>query len=988
MKVIKLLAGIALTNALAYGQAINPDLPNPELLTKKYLEEISGRKIGQKQFAYKTNISRRMGPMASAESAPRGGAANREIQEADVFKLGKKGNKELFLLNQYRGFQIISFADGLEQPKIVGRFPVFNNYSSEMYFLEAQGKVLIINTEWTYTKNHWSTNHVTKVYMMDVSDSQTPKLVKELSVPGYLSESRLVGDVLYAITTSGGYGGDQKAQITSVRVDEKNMDTIESVELHGKDQYVSTMNVLREGERYFVVSTQTNWNSRSDTVSVHDITSPRGDIQKFLTIKARGRVTERSNTFIHKDHLFVVGNYQAEANSLTRVSVEAFPLKASSEVQVSKENMRISVGDTNGQHASLQDVRVSGDLLYAFWVPANRIDPFELFDISEPAKGIKHLGQLQFEGWVSKSFPLEYNGKKYVLGLGEIVPVTSETGKRYPQAKLFEIKKVGNAYKHEVVSSLTIDSDDVWSRLNSEDKYFEMVQEAPGVFNVLFPVSFTKNWKNGAKIVSLNLNTGALEEGASVTGEDGWLKRVFLNKEVSVLNTFSDESLETFKQSEMAARGFVKSVSVLELARDIVDFQVLSATEGLQIVSKKNAVELRKVSLAKADAEKAEVLSTLELKGKYEWHKVKGGKLFVVSSFTKKETVSYGASHSYEQDVFDYAHLSVVDLATGAVTQEKIATNARTDEQRYYYYFQIQAITTENTEILKINNEFFKLVGTRLLKLEVEAGCQYFFDAKSDSFSLETVGEDIYAFTAFKVKAIDEQRTARPIDYYDDYSAFEMPFAKKLSFEENKVFCSASINLPGKPVVGKEGLLVTDDFKGRYFFRGPIHFDYYDIGMPFRRGMSKTYSLKLTGPQEATLVDMVDHDITNGLFKDGFITYDAEASRLDLWRVTSEGEFLVKPQFLSLGSNSSLITVKSLKNRSFIFMKKGLRVGLFEIEKNQRVTQLKVTSSFDQDAADGWAEYIFSIRNILAAEDFSKFHVSQGMYGMSDINLQ
>ncbi|HXH32705.1 MAG TPA: beta-propeller domain-containing protein [Bacteriovoracaceae bacterium] len=984
MKIINFLAALTLTNAVAFAQVTNPDLPNPELLTKKYLEEISGRKLGQSKFAHKS-MDHFGGPrtMSRAESAP-GGDAAREIQESDVFKLGKKGNKELFLLNQYRGFQVVSFEDGLERPKLIGRFPVFNNYSSEMYYLEAQNKVLIINTEWSYAKNRWATNHTTKVYMMDVSDSSAPKLVKEIAVPGYLSESRMVGDVLYTITTSGDYN-NQKAQITSVKIDDASVEMIEQQELHGKDNWVSTMNVLKDGEKFYVVSTLTNWATQGDSVNVHDITSPRGDIQKVFTAKARGRVTERSNTFIHKGHLFAVSNYRADENGLTRVSVEAFPLKASAEPVVSGANMRVSVGDTNGQHASLQDVRVSGDMLYAFWVPANNIDPFELFDISEPSKGIKHLGQLQFEGWISKAFPMEFNEKKYVLGLGEIVPVTSETGKRYPQAKLFEIKKVGTGYKHEVVASLTIDSDDVWSRLNSEDKYFEMVLEAPGVYNILFPVTFTKNWKGGAKIVSLNLNTGSITEGASVTGEDGWLKRVFLNKEVRALNTFSDTSLETFKQEDMASQGFVKSVSILELARDIVDFQLLSATEGVQIINKTKTVELRKVNLTNSDAEKQQVLSTKSVNGKYEWHSVKNGKIFVVTSFTKKEMQHYGQGQSYEQDVFDHANLTVVDLATQEESVERIDTSVRADDQRFYYYFQIQAITNENTEILKINNEFFKLIGNSLKKLEVENSCQYFFDAKSDSFSLEAVGSEIYAFTAFKVTAIDEA----PVRNHYESVEYELPFTKKLSFEGSKVSCSASVNVPGRPVLSRDGQLVTNEFKGNYFFHRGIHFDYYDMRpFPYRQSSSKTFSLKFNGPQEASLVDILDHDITNGLFKDGFITYDSEASKLDLWRVTPEGEFLVKPQYLGLGSESSLITVKSIKNRNFVFMKKGLKVGVFEIDQRQRVTQLKVTSKFDQNAEDGFAEYIFAIQSILPAADFSKFHVSQGMYGMTDINLQ
>jgi len=41
----------------------------------------------------------------------------------------------------------------------------------------------------------------------------------------------------------------------------------------------------------------------------------------------------------------------------------------------------ITVGSTQGLSANLQDVRYDNNLLYAFWVPANNIDPLDVFDI-------------------------------------------------------------------------------------------------------------------------------------------------------------------------------------------------------------------------------------------------------------------------------------------------------------------------------------------------------------------------------------------------------------------------------------------------------------------------------------------------------------------------------------------------------------------------------------------------------------------------------
>lgn len=437
----------------------NPDLPDSSTLTKKYLNELSLRKRGQSSFVVKNQMwSPRSQQEQQQSQRPESDQAGqgREIQESDVYKLGNHSKKELFLLNNYRGFQVVSFEDGVEKPKLISRLPIYNNWGSEMYYFEKQEKVIVLNTE--YETN----NYKTKIYMLDVSNSHEPKIVNEVLVDGYLQESRMVGDVLYTITHN--YSSQKTMKISSVKIGEE-LETIEVADIQGEKNWVQTMNVVKDGNRYYVISTLGDWSTSGDDINVHDITSPNGKIKKLFTAKVRGRISERSQTFIHKGHLFAVSNYQ-ENNQPMRVSVEAFPMVKSTTTVTSQSHMRVSVGDTNGLNASLQDVRVSGDHLYAFWVPANNVDPFELFDISKPQEGIKHLGQLQFDGWISKAFPLNYRGKNYVLGLGWIMPVTSESNRRFPQAKLFEVKNVNGQMKHEVVSSLTLDNEDVWASLN------------------------------------------------------------------------------------------------------------------------------------------------------------------------------------------------------------------------------------------------------------------------------------------------------------------------------------------------------------------------------------------------------------------------------------------------------------------------------------------------------------------------------------------
>ncbi|MES2528661.1 MAG: beta-propeller domain-containing protein [Bdellovibrionota bacterium] len=970
-----LLTGLCLPfllNAVS-AQTGNPDLPSREILTKKYLEEISLRKEGQSRFA-KKKYSQQPQQQQQQQQQESQDSGSRGIQEADVFKIGKEGKKELFLLNNYRGFQVVSFEDGLDQPKLKGRLPIFNNWSSEMYYLQNSDRVVILNTEWS-NGNYGQGSYTTGIYLIDVSDSAAPKLIEREYVPGYLSESRFVGDVLYTISSSWN-NSRQNATISSILLESGSLKKIDQMELQTEKEYVQTMNVVQSGGKYSVISTLTSWNGKGDTVNVHDISSPRGDIVKLFSAKARGQIRERSGTFIHRDHLFAVSNYRLNDNSPMRISIEAYPMNSRGDEVNSRENMRLSLGDTNGLHASLQDVRVSGDLLYAFWVPANNIDPFELIDISNPSQGLRHLGQLQFDGWISKAFPIEMGGRKFVVGLGEIVPATREDGKRFPQAKIFEIKNSGQTYRHEVVASLTLESEDVWSNLNGEDKYFEIVEDSAGVFDILFPVYFRKTWSSGGKVVTADLNRATLTEGAAVAGEEGWLRRVFLNREVRSLHAFSDLSLETFRQDDMRGRGYAKAVSVLELARDVVDFYAASASEGIQVIKKTKTTELRRVSLTNSDAELSDVTSTISVKGQYEWHKFQDGKAFLITTFTKK--TRYREDSSYEYDIFDYANFTVVDLASGNISTERIQTSVPEGDNRYYYYFELQTIESPEGDILKLNNEFFRHVGNHLQPLEVEESCQYFFDRKSQSFSLEKVGSEIYAFTTFDVKASDAET-----------EEYELPFTKKISFNGAKVSCSASVNVPGKPVFKSNDLLVTADLSSYWYYRGPIHYEYCGESYWPGQSSSKTFSLKFSGPQEATLVDILNKDITNGVYGDGFFTYEPSESRLDLWRISPEGEFLVKPQFLGYDSNnSSLITLKKLGEKTYFFMKTGFKIDLFELGKNRKVTKVSVTSSHDANLEDGSAENIFSIGSLTPSTDGSRIHVSQGMYGVSDIVLK
>lgn len=955
---------LAVSPALTFANT-NPDLPDASVLTREYLAQMSDRTRGQTSFVVKNKIwdQRQQQQQQQQQEQQQQDGQSRDIQESDVYKIGNPSKKELFLLNNYRGFQVVSFEDGLAKPKLISRLPIYNNWGSEMYYLASQEKVLIINTEYNYVSNDWSMNYNTKVYLVDVKESREPQVVNEISLPGYLQESRMVGDVLYTITHNG--GSEKKVKVTSIKLGYGDMETIDEAELHTDNKYVQTMNVVKENNRYYVISTLSNWNSTGDLINVHDITSPNGKIQKLFTANARGRILERSQTFMHKGHLFAVSNY-SENNQPMRVSVEAFPMNKSTSIVSSKPHMRLSVGDTNGLNANLQDVRVSGDHLYAFWVPANNMDPFELFDISNPQKGIKHLGQLQFDGWISKAFPLMHEGKNYVLGLGWVAPVTNENGRRLPQAKLFQIKEENGIVRHEEVSSLTIESEEIWTSFNNEDKYFEVMNDGPGKFNILFPVTFWKSWKGGAKVVTADLNTHALKEGASVQGQQGWLKRIFTNKDMDALHAFSNERLENFDDSKLSEPGLAKTVSVLELARNILSFHPVSETHGVQIVSQDDSMEVRSVALSNSDAEKTEISGMKSIPGAHAWHKVKNNKLYAVTTFYAPRS----QDDYYWNRKFTHANLNVMDLSTNVLTSTKIDLNIGQDQ---YYYLNLRNVSSDNEELFIIGEEFFRLQNDKLVKFAITKDCEYFFKNDEGNLSLQSFGKDILAFNSFKLKTDPTED--------DKKHAYYMPFFKVLDFNQDEVSCSRSINVPGKPVmVDGDFVVASEDLDDWYDYEYYGQQEFKHSFMPRRyRSSSKTVALKLE-EKAARLTDYLKRNIAGSVFNKGFVTYDSEEKLLELWSLDEDGEFISKPMFMDYDNGANLVTIKTFNARSFIFMQDKKTMDVLEVTGGKKIKPLSVISEFESSP--------FSVEEITASKDLKTFFLSQGMYGVSELKVK
>lgn len=663
----------------------------------------------------------------SAASRADSAGSGRAIQESDIFKLGKPGSKLLFLLNNYRGLQVVSFADGADQPKLLGRAPATGNWPDAMYYDAARDRLLVLeNVYESQDGDYYDYSEIqARLLTYDVSTPETPTLVKTEELKGTLAESRLVGGVLYVATSVRPNWYERSTQTDQTKGFVYSFDLtaaqptlVQTQELSDALTWGNQMNVVevQEGDatKYYLIATLSE-----DAIEVVDISDAKGVIKPVMVVSAKGFVRERSQTLIKNRTLVVASNFSTEgATPLQRIAVETFKfpeahsetideteaayrtlyieravakkekeliaagvsgdalidqLKAFREERLSDAELGlkgrfirgssgilrkgwsdsvVTVGSTQGLHASLQDVRASGNQLYVYWVPANNIDPLDVFDLTAPENGVRHLAHLEFDGWIQRAIPISYQGRQYVMGLGWIIPsVDNDTNRRYPQAVLFEIRAHAGHLRAEVVAQKNLGASSTWADFNAEDKMIEVRFTGEGVGALLYTFSSWDGttYLNGGKLIGFDASKvdtapdQVFVEGAVLKGDEGWLRRVFTNVEIGRVNTFSDQALGVFDLGGAigAAGAIADATATLELARNVRSYASLTkdgAVRGIQIISdygwwgrEDAGTELRLVAADRADAEKGAALATVKVPGQFVGSLAKDGALLVLT---------------------------------------------------------------------------------------------------------------------------------------------------------------------------------------------------------------------------------------------------------------------------------------------------------------------------------------------------------------------
>jgi uncharacterized secreted protein with C-terminal beta-propeller domain len=436
-----------------------------------------------------------------------GTTVTREVEEADIIKLQ---GSYLYVLNPYRGLIIVDLNDR-DHPFVTGAARL-QGYPQDMYVVGNLSFVILTAT-YGYWYNYYTlaagrgseviggveVSLGTHIAVVNLKDKAAPKVVMQIPLPGFATDSRRVGDVIYAVTNSYAwtlYGSDNGGSyVTSVDFSEP-----AAVRRAGTLFFNGTSNqVHASSTAFFLAQPQYDYSAErgvstySTKVTYIDISDPHGAIAARDTFTVAGTLSDKyqmdqyGNTFRVVTHFWGFGG-QLGSSTLTIYNV-ANPDSIT----------KLGALDINDA-GTLMATRFAGDRAYTIHLPQS-IDPLDVLDLSDPAHP-RLTDQLEMSGWVTH---LEVRGTM-LIALG----VDNSDGNTNVAVSLFDVSNPANAV---MKARVRIGSGYTWSAANWEPKALTVVDEQNLVIVPFSSTSADRYWgapDNGIQLVEFDLAKGTL----------------------------------------------------------------------------------------------------------------------------------------------------------------------------------------------------------------------------------------------------------------------------------------------------------------------------------------------------------------------------------------------------------------------------------------------------------------------------------------------
>jgi hypothetical protein len=124
-----------------------------------------------------------------------GSSTPRDVEETDLYRLDAANNR-LYYLNAYRGLLVFDVTD-VDHPQLLGRSPI---YGEPVEMVVHDGVASVVVADWYGQMDDGTPFHGSIVRGIDARDPANIAITGEAYLGGYVLDTRVVGDVLYAVT--------------------------------------------------------------------------------------------------------------------------------------------------------------------------------------------------------------------------------------------------------------------------------------------------------------------------------------------------------------------------------------------------------------------------------------------------------------------------------------------------------------------------------------------------------------------------------------------------------------------------------------------------------------------------------------------------------------------------------------------------------------------------------------------------------------------
>jgi hypothetical protein len=497
-------------------------------------------------------------PNASAD-------AMREIVEADIVQA--QGDI-LYVLNRYRGLVLIDMSMP-DSPFVRGRVP-FQAQPVDMYLKNGKAYIVMSDyfTYWQFDSDADPLGfHGSQVLVVDVANPSAPAVNASFNVQGEVTDTRIVGDVLYAVSKRNPEYWRYDTQdwqdtswVLSIDLhDLANIHKVDEKEFRGSANiiqvYQTALSVAAIDPNYYLVDDD---HTRQTKITYVDISDPKGAVTVGGSAYVPGAVQDKFKMDLDKGQLRVISQdwyWDSSAPGVLTVLDASVPGQLKQRAQLTVAN------DTGvpGNSVQPQATRFVGSDLFVnlCWYDVSsqrcRLDFYDLSNPDQPGK----VGTLPVDGPITH---FEARGDR-LISLGSYV--TQSWGQQ-PQIALFNIADLRNVTR---VSFANLGSLGASSAASSDYKAFKIIEELQ---MILLPLSWFETdargggvSRQGAQIVDWK-NDQIIARG--VVAQNGYVQRAiaFKDRVVSV----SDQQVQVIDATN---RDQPVATANLFLVRNVVD---------------------------------------------------------------------------------------------------------------------------------------------------------------------------------------------------------------------------------------------------------------------------------------------------------------------------------------------------------------------------------------------------------------------------------